>query len=246
MKATGHSWRSKPTASGLVAVAIVQPEGCAAGLISAKASRESRTPIHIKRMKLKEVAVPIAACLLVELSGQGADLTISHSPGQVTLGYLAETGRCYEVWATTDLDSDTWTGPIETRIGTGNEEAVPISTAGFDRRFFQLRISDLAPGAVDFQNQVVGGMLADTNYRMTSATRFSWFGQTGDWTYTKNDADSATIIFTYDAYANSPAIYREEISLTFTGKGTGTYDYCEYNFNVCDSESEIMGDDFTL
>ena len=93
-------------------------------------------------------------------------------------------------------------------------------------------IETAAPSSSEFEILAVGKAIEDTDYVFTSSTRFSWFGETGNWSYARTGANAATLILTYDEDANNSSIYREEVLLTFTTANTGTYNYGEYNSNV--------------
>ena len=188
-------------------------------------------------MKHAKYAVALAVLFQLPLNAENPTCSISHSAGVVSIEYPGEIGRCYEIWASTDLASGEWTGPLDTRIGAGRDESVRFRTPGFRKRFFQLRASDLAPEPSQFAGLVVGTTLPNSNYLITSPTRFSWFGETGNWAYSKTAKNTGQIILTYDSNGNNASQYREVVLLTFETRTSGTYDYCEFIANVCDPSS---------
>ena len=187
-------------------------------------------------MKYAKYITGFVAFLPLQLSADAPVLFISSSAGEVSLHYETDEGRWYEIWDSTDLTPNGWSGPLDARVGTGADEIIISSTSGHSRRFFQLRVSDLAPSATEFATLVVGKRISDGyTYLFTSTTEFIWFDQTGKWSYIKTGVDTATIVFTYDG--DNSNVYREELTLTFSDKFLGTFDYCAYSSNVCDTEN---------
>ncbi len=182
---------------------------------------------------MKHITFLVVFTMLLSLSiyAEIPKVVITHSVGQVMLSYSAALGRRHELWASNSLSPNGWTGPLDTKFGTGASESVGVSTAGHPQRFFQLRISDLAPTPAVFASIVVGDTITGGEYTFTSATRFLWFDEPGNWRYTKTGVNSATIVFTYDADRNNPNVYREEMRLTFTANNSGRYNYLEYDSN---------------
>jgi predicted DCC family thiol-disulfide oxidoreductase YuxK len=174
-------------------------------------------------------------------------LSITLATDQVTIGYISESGAYHELWASSDLINDEWNDLVDSQYGDGSQKTVTLSKGSYDSRFFRLvTLETVAPSSSEFAALVVGKAIEDTDYIFTSSTRFSWFGETGNWSYVRTGANTATLTFTYDEDANNPNIYREEALLTFTTASTGTYNYGEYNSNVLDGSSVVSGAPFSL
>jgi hypothetical protein len=99
--------------------------------------------------------------------------------------------------------------------------------------------SDLAATPAEMTSALVG--TTRWGYKFTSATKFKWSWETGNWSYAKTALDQGVIVLTYDADGNRPEVYREEVVLTFTGKLKGTFRYSEYTHGVEDSGSVSEG-----
>jgi hypothetical protein len=174
-------------------------------------------------------------------------LSITLATDQVTIGYISESGAYHELWASSDLINDEWNDLVDSQYGDGSQKTVTLSKGSYDSRFFRLvTLETVAPSSSEFAALVVGKAIEDTDYIFTSSTRFSWFGEAGNWSYVRTGANTATLTFTYDEDANNPNTYREEALLTFTTASTGTYNYGEYNSNVLDGSSVVSGAPFSL
>ena len=127
--------------------------------------------------------------------------------------------------------------------GDGLSKTQTVSTVGPPVAFFRVRASQAstgpAPTAAEFTALVVGKTLF--TYTFVNATRFNWSGELGNWDYAKASASSGKLVFTYDADGNNPAIYREEITMTFETVTQGTFRYSEFTGNVEDSGSVWTG-----
>lgn len=88
-----------------------------------------------------------------------------------------------------------------------------------------------SPTASEFSSCVVGHFLFQV-YRITSATRFSYFNETGNWKYTKTGTTRGVVVFTYDEDNNNPNVFRDEVILTFTSPNSGTERHSEIERGV--------------
>ena len=163
------------------------------------------------------------------------------SPSGFVLNWTAIEGRAYTVRWTDSLTNGFQT--LETDITHPQNSYTDTVHAVEGGGFYNLKVDlVMSPLPAAFQSQVVGTFLPNTPTYFTSATRFIWDGtETGNWSYTKTGLDTALLVFTYDEDGNDPAIYREEIILTYTGKDTGTFRYSEFNGNVEDPASVVTG-----
>jgi hypothetical protein len=164
-------------------------------------------------------------------------LTIDRQPATLTLSFPGEVAKQYQLQVSTNLVE--WINSGEPLDGTGQVISHQLSMTASAQDFFRVVIVDtavdLAPTPEEFSERVAGRILF--GYSFTSDTRFSWFGETGNWTYEKTGADAGTVVLTYDEDGNDPGRYREEILLTFIEPGSGTFRYSEYNFGVEDPGS---------
>ncbi|MGJ8643956.1 MAG: hypothetical protein ACSHX9_11150 [Luteolibacter sp.] len=131
---------------------------------------------------------------------------------------------------------------IDSNAAATQYEIIPISADPFTSIYMRLSIevpeqeTDYSPDLATFQGLVLGQTLPG-DYMITSTSRFSWFGEQGNWSYVKTGTDTATLVFTYDTDGNNPGVYREQIDLTFTSASDGTAMYSEYNSGALDSGS---------
>jgi hypothetical protein len=88
----------------------------------------------------------------------------------------------------------------------------------------------LAPSVETMIARLPGQVIFDVSF--TSATRFSWNGMLGNWSYEWIGASVGKLTQTYDKDGNNPDIYREETILTFSSASTGSFLYREYNNNL--------------
>jgi len=96
----------------------------------------------------------------------------------------------------------------------------------------ELNASNLAPSVETMTALLPGQRVEGTSF--TSATRFDWYGQQGDWSYVRTSTNVGTLTQTYDEDGNDPNVYREVVTLTFLTATTGTYVYREYDSNALD------------
>lgn len=94
----------------------------------------------------------------------------------------------------------------------------------------ELNASDLAPSVETITALLPGQRVNDTSF--TSATRFDWYGEQGNWSYNRTSTNVGSLTQTYDEDGNDPDVYREVVTLTFLTATTGTYVYREYDSNV--------------
>lgn len=153
----------------------------------------------------------------------------------------SQTGTNYLFQVSTNLT--TWNDLGTLITGDGLSRTQNVSTVGQPMAFFRVRASQAsagtAPTDAEFTALVIGKTLF--TYTFVNATRFNWSGELGNWDYTKTSASFGKLVFTYDADGNNPAIYREEIAMTFETVTQGTYRYSEFNGNVEDSGSVWTG-----
>jgi len=127
--------------------------------------------------------------------------------------------------------------------GDGSSKTQAVSTAGQRMSFYRIKATatstGLAPSDTEFTALVVGKTVLD--YSFLNATRFNWFGELGNWDYSKIDSTTGKLVFTYDEDGNNPAIYREEFILTFQTSTQGTFRYSEFNFGFEDPGSVSTG-----
>ncbi|NDV61598.1 hypothetical protein G0Q06_03965 [Puniceicoccales bacterium CK1056] len=86
--------------------------------------------------------------------------------------------------------------------------------------------AQLAPSEGTVAASLPGQSIGGTQF--LSATRFDWFGEPGNWSYTRLSQNVGLLTQTYDDGGNNPASYREETELTFLTEISGTYAYREY------------------
>jgi len=174
--------------------------------------------------------LPLTAAVPLELGAAG---------GEMFLRFDLPSGVTVQAQQSKDLLA--WTDVGETVTGTDQVEEVRLSRDADGAVFFRLQEvqAGLAPTPEEFEQQIVGTTLA--GYVFTSATRFDWFGETGNWSYSKTGPDEGLLVFTYDEDNNNPAAYREEIVLTFGTPTAGTFRYSEYYSGFEDPTSVTTG-----
>lgn len=177
--------------------------------------------------------VPITLCL-TGVCGMAGDLVLRCEPAGAYL-YLffdSQTATNYQLQTSTNFS--TWTDSGTVIIGDGSSKTQVVSIAGQPMAFLRLQATptspDLAPSAAEFTQLVVGQ--AVLGYTFVDPSRFHWFEEWGDWHYTKTGATTGKLVFTYDEDDNNPALYREEIVLTFQTRTLGTFRYSEFNLGV--------------
>jgi len=180
-------------------------------------------------------AVGFVASLLVVVTTALAtqlQVGISLDPSGVRISYLTEQGVVYRLERSTNFLSWDTAGPL--RQGTGlmltEDPILPVEPLGFFRVVSQAASTNLSPSPA-----AMAGILVNTSWRgytFDDTNRFHWSNEPGNWTYTKTGPDTGLIVFTYDEDANNPAIYREEVVLTFVTQASGTARYSEWIGNV--------------
>ena len=160
---------------------------------------------------------------------------------QLHLILNSQTGTNYQFQVSTNLT--TWEDLGTTITGDGLSKTQTVTTVGQPMAFFRVRASQAstgtAPTEAEFTALVIGKTLF--TYTFANATRFNWSGEPGNWDYAKTSASSGKLVFTYDEDGNHPAIYREEIAMTFETVTQGTYRYSEFNFDFEDAGSVRTG-----
>jgi hypothetical protein len=194
-------------------------------------------------MKAIRILIPSVVLWMVGAMEAPASLLLRFEPAGVNLRLIfdSQTGTNYQVQISTNLSGWTDLGTVIT--GDGLSKTQVVSTAGQRLAFFRVRGTQTsagpAPSDAEFTAVVVGKIIL--GYSFQNATRFSWFGELGNWDYTRIDSMTGKLIFTYDEDGNNLAIYREEVVLTFQTPTQGTYRYSEFNFGVEDAGSVATG-----
>jgi hypothetical protein len=189
-----------------------------------------------------------AAVWVCSTSTQSQDirLLVEPSDGVIRITHGTETGRDYTLLVSEDLVGWLETGPAQT--GDGQQATHEIATTAARCTFFRLRVTestpDLAPTEAEATELFVGTTLGD-GYTFSSSSRFHWLGEWGDWSYAKTGSDTALIVFTYDEDDNNPAVYREEVRLTFSTPTSGTYRYSEF-YGGTERSSSVSHGSFNL
>lgn len=189
-------------------------------------------------MKVKQLLL----CAVILSSGaivrsQEVQLNLDWNNGVLRLTYDTSADRTYELQHSSDLKD--WEGVEPARAGDGLLASHEIAAIGEGMRFFRLWITatlvDLAPNESEAIEMFVGTTFE--GYAFTSATRFHWFGEGGEWSYEKTGPDTALVVFTYDEDGNNAQVYREEVRLTFATPTSGSYRYSEFNGGIEDPRS---------
>jgi hypothetical protein len=164
-----------------------------------------------------------SAALIVQLERSGND---------ISLAFDSQAGTNYQLQVSTNLSQ--WDDRGAVIAGDGGSKTQLVSNLGQPQAFFRIKASqpaaDLAPSVAEFTAVVVGKSVL--SYSFLSATRFSWSGETGNWTYTKTGNNTARLVLTYDSDGNNPAAYREEVLMTFQTSTQGYYRYSEFYSNI--------------
>jgi len=161
-----------------------------------------------------------------------ATIAIGRSDTGMVIAFDTELGKTYGIQVSADLED--WADLGLALEGDGIPATHLLADPQVPRGFYRLSITDnlveLAPTAEQFQELVVGTSIY--TYDFVSSTRFEWFDETGNWSYTKTGADKAKLVLTYDEDQNDPDVYREEILMTFASPTSGTARYSEYYGSV--------------
>jgi hypothetical protein len=191
-------------------------------------------------MKPSAFSVVLLANLCCRLLSTAAvPVQVEAAGGEVILRFDLPSGVTVQAQKSSDFQS--WADVGQTVTGTDQVEELRLGREAVAAAFFRLLEvqAGVAPTPEQFEQQIVGTTFA--GYEFTSGTRFDWFGETGNWVYTKTGPDEGGLVFTYDEDGNDPAVYREEIVLTFETPTTGTFRYSEYNFGFEDATSVTTG-----
>jgi hypothetical protein len=177
-------------------------------------------------------AMEVKAALILQCQPAGAHLRLILN---------SQTGTNYQFQVSTNLT--TWEDLGMVITGDGLSKTQTVATVDQPMAFFRVRTGQdnagPAPSDAEFTALVIGKTLF--TYTFVDATRFNWFGEPGNWDYAEISSNRGTLIFTYDEDGNHPAIYREEIVLTYQTATQGTYRYSEFNFDFEDSGSIRTG-----
>lgn len=170
----------------------------------------------------------------LDLEVSGTSLHVAHA---------TTAGKTYTVQASSDLV--TWADAGPANAGDGQVAHQAVGSVDGVCRFYRLVVTDapveLAPTPVRMAELLVGKK--QFGYSFTSAARFAWNAEAGNWNYTKTGADAGLLVLTYDEDSNNGSLYREEIALKFTTTSGGTYQYSEYTHDALTYTSSGM---FTL
>ena len=194
-------------------------------------------------MKVMRMLIPLAVVWMVGAMEAPANLMLRFEPAGADLRLIfdSQTGTNYQFQVSTNLSSWTDWGTVIT--GDGLSKTQVVSTTSQRVEFFRVRGTQTsagpAPSDAEFTAVVVGKIIL--GYSFQNATRFSWFGELGNWDYTRTDSTTGLLVFTYDSDGNNPAVYREEVVLTFQTSTQGTFRYSEYNFGFEDAGSVSTG-----
>jgi hypothetical protein len=173
-------------------------------------------------------------------SGQLA-LRIERSASHLFLVFDSHAPTNYQVQITTDLK--TWQVHGAPIVGDGTTKTQEVTRADSPLAVFRLSATAaseaIAPSEDAFVETVVGNNVL--GYLMVNESRFSWFGEGGNWTYTQIDRATGQLVFTYDEDDNNPAVYREEAVMTFETPTAGSFRYSEFNSGVENPASVVNG-----
>ncbi len=168
-------------------------------------------------------------------------LRIERSASNLLLIFDTQVSTNYQVQVSTDLK--TWQDHQTPIAGDGTTKTQEVTRADRPLALFRLSATtaseSIAPSEVAFSATVVGKNVL--GYRMVSDSRFSWFGEEGNWTYTQVDHATGKLVFTYDEDGNNPAVYREEALMTFQSPTAGSFRYSEFNGGVEIPASVVNG-----
>lgn len=186
------------------------------------------------------LAVVLLVSGMISVRGQLA-LRIERSASQLFLVFDTHASTNYQVQTSTDLK--TWQDHQAPVVGDGSTKTQEVTRADLPLAVFRLSATavseSIAPSEEAFAAASVGKNLL--GYRLASGSRFSWFGEEGNWTYTQVDGVTGRLVFTYDEDGNNPAVYREEALMTFETPTTGSFRYSEFNGGKEDPSSVVNG-----
>ncbi len=184
-------------------------------------------------MKLLLIYTAAVICLFgARPVALAATVAIGQSDTGMVITFDTELGKTYGIQVSADLED--WADLGVALEGDGLPATHLLADPQVPRGFYRLSVTDnpveLAPTAEQFQELVVGTSIY--TYDFVSTTRFEWFDETGNWSYTKTGEDTAKLVLTYDEDLNDPDVYREEILMTFTSPTSGTARYSEYDGSI--------------
>lgn len=194
--------------------------------------------MKVIRMLITSVVLCVAGAMET-----AADLMLRFQPAgnDLRLFFDSQTGTNYQFQVSTNLSNWADLGAVIT--GDGLSKTQVVSSADQRMAFFRVRGTQTsgvtAPSDAEFTQVVIGKTVL--GYTFLNATRFNWFGELGNWDYTKTGSTTGKLVFTYDGDGNNPSIYREEVILTFQNPTQGTFRYSEFNFGVEVSSSVSTG-----
>ncbi|MHC1768875.1 MAG: hypothetical protein AB9869_32105 [Verrucomicrobiia bacterium] len=189
---------------------------------------------------------PLLLAVVLLFSGMNSvrgqlTLRIERSANRVFLVFDTHASTNYQVQTSTDLK--TWQDHQAPVVGDGSTKTQEVTRADLPLAVFRLSATavseSIAPREEAFAAAIVGKNLL--GYRLASETRFSWFGEEGNWTYTQVDHVTGKLVFTYDEDGNNPAVYREEALMTFETPTTGSFRYSEINGGKENPASVVNG-----
>ncbi len=167
-------------------------------------------------------------------------LQLESTEAGLTLTHETVADAFYELQQSSDLVNWESMGPATAGDGQlASLEFVPMADICW---FFRLVITEAPVGLAPTEAEAAA-LFVGTNwegYAFSSATRYCWRNECGNWSYEKTGPDTALIVFTYDEDNNNPDIYREEVVLTFTTSTSGQYRYSEFWYGVEDPGSVGM------
>lgn len=168
-------------------------------------------------------------------------LRVEPAGGNLRLIFDSLPGTNYQFQISTNLA--TWMDWGEIIPGDGFSKTQLVSSVSQPMACFRLRAKEAtlstAPSDAEFTALVVGKTIL--GYAFLNSTRFDWSGELGNWDYSRTDNSTGKLVFTYDVDGNNPAIYREEIILTFQTNTQGTFRFSVYQFGVEDPGSLSTG-----
>lgn len=187
------------------------------------------------------IAVASSAALVINCAAAPLTLRIQRDAGGVCIIFDTERACTYQLKLSTNLLA--WEDCGAAVVGDGLVKTQEVSQIQAPLAFFGVLATEtsqvVAPDEWTFTELVLGKMLFA--YEMLSETRFSWFGETGEWWYLSFGDDTALLVFTYDEDDNDGAVYREEVVMTFETESQGTYRYSEFNDDAENPSSIITG-----
>jgi hypothetical protein len=168
-------------------------------------------------------AMKVKSALILQCQPAGANLRLI---------FNSQTGTNYQFEVSTNLAN--WADWETLITGDGLSKTQTVSTVGQPMAFFRVRASQASAGTAPSDAEFTALVIGKTRFYYTfeDATHFHWQTETGHWDYTKTSGSTGKLVVTYDEDGNNPAVYREEIVLTFQTSTQGTYRYSEFYSGV--------------